>query len=105
VDGYLVSEPQKVFDRNLGWVLLHENFNAILDQERYSYAPNWLRNGDGKAEAGLPEGQTFAQWAAKAMLEMKKAVPESALQIKLGKEIDNVTAQLLAEISRATFYG
>jgi hypothetical protein len=53
----------------------------------------------------LPEGQTFAQWAAKAMLEMKKAVPESALQIKLGKEIDNVTAQLLAEISRATFYG
>jgi hypothetical protein len=42
-DGKQTFDRQKVFDRNFGWVLLGEDFAAVLDQPDYSYVPVWQR--------------------------------------------------------------
>jgi hypothetical protein len=103
-EGVLVAEKDKVFDRNILWILLHKDFSEILDAGSKPYFPVWLRSErDNRVLIG--KERTFASWAAGIMEEMKATVPESALKIKLGREIDDVTAHLMAEISRATFYG
>jgi len=102
-DGVLTRGRQKVLDRNLEWVLLHEDFEAILDGEELSYVPVWLRDGEGKGRS-LPGGGSFAQWARRVIESMEAAVPAEALQVKLGTPIDEVKATLLNEIAKATFY-
>lgn len=102
-DGKLTFEREKVFDRNFGWLLLGEDFASVLDQPDYSYVPVWMRGTEQAAP--LPEGQTFAAWAKGVMAAMEGVVDESDVKLKLGGETDAVTATLLNEISRATFYG
>ncbi len=110
-DGKLTFERQKVFDRNFGWVLLGENFAIVLDQEDYSYLPVWMRNelgsrGDGEqGSETLPLGNSFAQWAKDVMAAMEGAVDEKDVKLTLGKETDAVTAKLMNDVARATFYG
>ena len=104
VDGALVLDRKKVFDRNLLWLMLHKNFQVILDSEKFDYIPSWQRT-DVQLHSWEEQNITFASWALIVIHELKAAIPENALEIKFGKEIDSVTAQLLADISRATFYG
>jgi hypothetical protein len=99
VDGKLVSDRQKVFDRNFQWILLNENFLDIFNQGKEVYFPVWLR------EKGLEDGETFAQWAGKVFDELKSSISSEDLQIKIGREIDAVSANLLSEIYRATHSG
>jgi hypothetical protein len=110
-DGKLTFERQKVFDRNFGWVLLGEDFGSVLDQEDYSYVPVWMRieqgsRGDG--EQGSERQHVFpgfAQWAKGVMGAMEGAVDEKDVKLTLGKETDAVTATLMNDVARATFYG
>lgn len=130
-DGVLTFERQKVFDRNFGWVLLGEDFRAVLDTEDYSYAPVWLREGSrdvGKSgsqevkqsgnrevETSRPQdiqtsrllglGKSFAEWAGEVMEAMQGAVAEEEIKLGLDKETDTTTVTLMNEIARATFYG
>jgi hypothetical protein len=114
-DGKLTFERQKVFDRNFGWVLLGEDFGTVLDQEDYSYLPVWMRksgspevekSGSQKAEhSNTKTGSSFAQWAKDVMAAMEGAVDEKDVKLTLGKETDAVTATLMNDVARATFYG
>jgi len=99
-DGKLTFERQKVFDRNFGWVLLGNDFAAVLDTADYSYLPLWLR--EGKINLG---GQSFAQWTQAVVKEMVNLVDEKDVKVILGQDNETVTATLLNDISRATFYG
>jgi hypothetical protein len=110
-DGKLTFERQKVFDRNFGMVLLGDDFTSVLDQADYSYKPVWWRKelgSWGAAEQGsenLASGQSFAAWAAQVMATMEGAVDEQDVKLTLGRETDAVTATLMNDIARTTFYG
>lgn len=115
-DGKLTFERQKVFDRNFGWVLLGEDFDSVLDQPDFSYVPVWVRRSEVlsptsggqevKSESvSLPPDRSFATWAKDVMAAMEGAVDEKDVKLTLGKETDAVTATLMNDVARATFYG
>lgn len=132
-DGKLTFERQRIFDRNFGFVLLGDDFASVLDQADYSYVPVWQRTSNvqmsnvdknnvlrptsdvGQAvdpfvaelsSSGQAVGRvTFATWAAQVMTAMQGAVAEGDLKLTLGSETDAVTATLLNDVARATFYG
>lgn len=112
-DGKLTFERQKVFDRNFGMLLLGDDFASVLDQADYSYVPVWQRTSNvqspmSKAEpssGNLPIGRSFAEWAKDVTAKMEGVVDEQDVKLTLGRETDAVTATLMNEISRATFYG
>jgi len=99
-DGALSFERQKVFDRNFAWILLGEEFGSVLDQDDYSYVPVWMR-GIGI----MKEGESFATWAEKVISSMDGVVGEDEVNLGLSRETDLVSATLMNEIARATFYG
>ena len=110
-DGTLTFEREKVFDRNFGWVILGEDFERVFDQEDYSYVPVWLRTSDvqrpesGKIEANFPHGKHFATWAKEIINSMEGVILPEDVKFGLGSDEDAVTATLMSEIARATFYG
>ncbi|MCW5873752.1 MAG: hypothetical protein KIS88_03805 [Anaerolineales bacterium] len=101
-DGSLTFDRERIFNRNLGWVLLGENedFVAVLDQADYSYVPLWLRQQP--VDLG---SRTFARWARAVYAELDGVVDEDDVKLELGDENDAVTAALLSDIRRTTFYG
>ncbi len=99
-DGVLTFERQKVFDRNFGKLLMHEDFEAILNQEDYSYQPVWWRK-QPEVVAEIP----FAQWAQQVIAELQSNPSLGSVQIELGDEEDLLSATLMNEIAQATFYG
>lgn len=103
-DGKLTFDRQKIFDRNFGWVLLGDDFASVLDQADYSYLPVWLREPRGPGTSALG-GRSFAAWAQDVFKSMENLVNEKDVKINLGQESDAVTATLLNDIGRATFYG
>jgi hypothetical protein len=103
-DGKLTFDRQKIFDRNFGWVLLGDDFAAVLDQPDFSYQPVWLRAPRGTGAAALG-GRTFAAWAQLVFASLEGAIAEKDVKLTLGQESDAVTATLLNDIGRATFYG
>jgi len=103
-DGKLTFERQKVFDRNFGWVLLGEDFASVLDGDDYSYLSAWLREPRGPGAAALG-GRSFAAWTNEVIKEMEAVVGEEDVKLGLERETDSVTATLMNEIARATFYG
>ena len=119
-DGKLTFVRQKVFDRNFGWVLLGEDFGAVLDAADYSYVPAWMRvvpkSETTQEFAALPGkatqtpandlgGRSFAAWAKEVFASLEGAIDEKDVKLTLGQESDAVTATLLNDIGRATFYG
>lgn len=114
-DGKLTFDRQKIFDRNFGWVLLGDDFASVLDAPDFSYVPIWLRErGSAGAEeqnntphlaSSLAPGLTFAAWAQDVFKSMENLVNEKDVKINLGQDSDTVTATLLNDIGRATFYG
>lgn len=115
-DGKLTFERQRIFDRNFGFVLLGDDFGGVLDQPDYSYIPVWQRTSDVKtSNVQRPTSsddqtwdvgrRTFAAWAARVMAAMQGAVAEADVKLTLGSETDAVTATLLNDVARATFYG
>ncbi len=103
-DGKLTFDRQKIFDRNFGWVLLGDDFASVLDAADYSYLPVWLREPRGLGAAVLG-GRSFAAWAQDVFKAMEGAIDEKDVKVTLGQESDTVTATLLNDIGRATFYG
>jgi hypothetical protein len=103
-DGKLTFDRQKIFDRNFGWVLLGGDFAAVLDQPDFSYVPIWLRAPQG-ADATALGGRSFAAWAQEVFASLEGAIAEKDVKLTLGQEGDAVTATLLNDIGRATFYG
>src|SRR5690606_28018986 len=101
-DGSLTFDRERIFNRNLGWVLLGENedFVAVLDQADYSYVPQWLRQQP--VDLG---NRTFAHWVRAVYAELDGVVNESDIKLDLGDENDAVTAALLSDIRRTTFFG
>ncbi|UYN91415.1 MAG: hypothetical protein KIT70_08625 [Anaerolineales bacterium] len=99
-DGKLTFDRERIFNRNLGWVLLGADFLSVLDQPDYSYVPQWLR----KQPVHLG-GHTFARWVQAVYTELDGAVDEGDIKLDLGDESDAVTAALLSDIRRTTFYG
>jgi hypothetical protein len=100
-DGKLTFEREKVFDRNFGWVLLGEDFGAVLDAADYSYIPVWMRN-DGTNDL---VGKSFALWTNEVFAYMEGVVAQQDVKMGLGQETDAVTVTLMNDIARATFYG
>lgn len=98
-DGKLTFDRQRVFDRNFGWVLLGDDFAAVLDAPDYSYLPIWLRS------TPQPTTPTFAQWAKQVMASLEGSVAEADVKLGLGRETDAVTVTLMNDIARATYYG
>jgi len=99
-DGVLTFDRQKVFDRNFALLLMHADYAKIMDQEDYSYQPVWWRKGD----LDLPN-VSFANWAGKLMIQMEKNFVENLMDLELDAEEDLLTATLMKEIARATYYG
>ena len=99
-DGVLTTDRQKVFDRNFALLLVHEDFESILDQNDYSYQPVWWR----KKDFDLPD-VSFAVWAENLMNKMEKNFSQNIVDLELGDEEDMLTATLMNEIARATYYG
>jgi len=101
-DGKLTFDRERIFNRNLGWALLAKDgdFISTLDQPDYSYVPQWLR----KQPVSLG-GRTFAEWVQTVYAELEGVVDESDIKLDLGDESDAVTAVLLSDIRRTTFYG
>jgi len=99
-DGVLTFEREKVFDRNFGWVLLGPDFRAVLDADDYAYTPVWLRT-----TAPDLNGKTFAAWAADVIDSMEDVVAEEEVALSQQSESDLLTATLMNQIARATFYG
>lgn len=127
-DGKLTFERQRTFDRNFGFVLLGDDFVAVLDQADYSYVPVWQRTSNvqmsnvgqtpspthpgvqnqrlqGKGAGNATAKPSFAAWATEVMAAMQGAVAEGDVKLTLGSETDAVTATLLNDVARATFYG
>lgn len=110
-DGKLTFERQRIFDRNFGFVLLGDDFVGVLDQADYTYVPVWQRTSDVPmsnvqlSNVQMSDGKTFAIWAAQLMAAMEGAVAEGDVKLTLGSETDGVTATLLNDVARATFYG
>jgi hypothetical protein len=124
-DGKLTFERQRIFDRNFGFVLLGDDFGSVLDQADYSYVPVWQRTSNvprptsdveqtpspalpllqGKGAGHDATKLSFATWAAGVMEAMQGAVAEGDVKLTLGSETDAVTATLLNDVARATFYG
>ncbi|MCL4258600.1 MAG: hypothetical protein KJZ53_08745 [Anaerolineales bacterium] len=99
-DGKLTFDRERIFNRNLGWVLLGADFVTVLDQPDYSYVPQWLR------KQPVPLGnRTFARWVQAVYAELDGVVDERDVKLELGDENDAVTAALLGDIRRTTFYG
>ena len=71
----------------------------MLDQEDYSYIPVWMRDTDL-----LKMEESFAAWAEKVIKSMEGEVNEEEINLGLSREMDLVTATLMNEIARATFY-
>jgi hypothetical protein len=103
-DGKLTFDRQKIFDRNFGWVLLGDDFAAVLDQPDYSYQPVWLRAPQGTGAEALG-GRGFAAWTQEVFASWEGGINEKDVKLTLGQESDAVTATLLNDIGRATFYG
>ncbi|UYN89654.1 MAG: hypothetical protein KIT08_00065 [Anaerolineales bacterium] len=99
-DGKLTFDRERIFNRNLGWVLLGADFVSVLDQPDYSYVPQWLR----KQPVALGP-RTFAQWVQAVYAELDGIVDERDVKLDLGDDADAVTAALLSDIRRTTFYG
>ncbi len=99
-DGVLTTDRQKVFDRNFAWLLFHDDFGSILDQDDYSCVPVWWR----KEGANIPK-PTFAKWAIDLIAAMERGLARNEIDLELAKEEDLLTATLMNEIARATFYG
>lgn len=113
-DGKLTFDRQKIFDRNFGWVLLGEDFASVLDQSDYSYMPIWWRNNPSivprptsSSSETLDVGRrtSFAVWALDVFKSLEGVIDEKDVKLTLGQETDAVTATLLNDIGRATFYG
>jgi hypothetical protein len=112
-DGKLTFERQRVFDRNFGMVLLGDDFVSVLDQTDYSYVPVWQRQTpfptlpleEEVREVSNVVSPSFAQWAKGVMASMAGSLNEKDVKLNLGSETDAVTARLMNEIARATFFG
>jgi hypothetical protein len=98
-EGVLQKDREKIFTRNLGWILLDEAFADILDQADFRFRPDWL------AEAQLPGEPSLAEWTAGLREALKGSVGTEDLAARLGKGLDGVSATLMSEIARATYYG
>jgi hypothetical protein len=99
-DGKLTFDRERIFNRNFGWVLLGPDFVSVLDQKDYSYVPVWMKRQPvdlGKL--------TFAQWAQAVFTGLDGLIAEKDVKLNLGDDSDAVTATLLNDIGRATFYG
>jgi hypothetical protein len=103
-DGKLTFERQKIFDRNFGWVLLGLDYASVLDQPDYSYLPVWLRAPRGLGAEALG-GRSFVAWAQEVFKSMEGLIDEKDVKISLGQDSDAITATLLGDIARTTFYG
>lgn len=99
-DGVLTMERQKVFDRNFAWLLMHPEFASILDKDDYSYQPIWWRNSPEMAS-----DISFAVWADQVIEEMAANPSLESVKIELGEEEDLLSATLMNDIAKATFYG
>ena len=99
-DGVLTIEREKVFDRNFGWLLMHPDFPSLLDQDDYSYQPVWWRK-----DPSLVPDKSFATWARQVIDEMAANPSLESVKIELGEEEDLLSATLMNDIARATFYG
>ncbi|MBI3160018.1 MAG: hypothetical protein HYZ26_10510 [Chloroflexi bacterium] len=98
-EGVLQKAREKIFARNLAWILLDENYAGILDQQDYSYAPMWL------ADAELPGAPSLAGWFAELVEALERSVNADDLSPRLGKSLDTVSAKLMTDIAQATYYG
>ena len=99
-DGVLTVEREKVFDRNFAWLLMHPDFTSLLDQDDYSYQPIWWRK-----DPSLVPDKSFATWARQIIDEMAANPSLGSVKIELGEEEDLLSATLMNDIARATFYG
>lgn len=99
-DGRLTFDRERIFNRNFGWVLLGDDFVSVFDQPDYTYVPVWLR----KQPVDLG-GRTFARWAQAAFAELEGVIAEKDVKLTLGDESDAVTAALLSDIRKTTFFG
>lgn len=99
-DGKLTFDRERIFNRNFGWVLLGDDFVNVLDQKDYSYVPAWMK----KEPVDLGR-LTFAEWTRVVFAELDGVIDEKDVKLNLGDESDAVTATILSDIGRATFYG
>jgi hypothetical protein len=101
-DGELTHDKERVFDRNFGWILLHEDMQQIFDDEHFSYLPGWLRESGDRALAG---GATFAEWVGRLIQSMKASIPPGSFDFERALETNTVTGKLLDDIVKATYFG
>lgn len=91
--GVLVADHDKVFATNLLWILLHEERKDIVGD----YKPDWVN------QALIGETSLFMDWVEGIEEILKNSIGEKSLEVKLGKEIDEVSARIISEIAKATY--
>jgi hypothetical protein len=102
--GVMLSEREAIFDRNLEWILLNENLDAVFTNDDFKYFPIWMRDRDNLTNE-LSAELNFKIWILRIIEQMREAIPPENMKIIFEGESENVLAGLLSDISRATFYG
>ena len=97
MDGSLETEREKVFDRNLSWLLLGDEFEQAFAVEGKDYLPSWLKKKPGKVNS-------LGEWLQVVLSEMRSRESGSRSGIKVRGDLDELSAKLAADITRATFY-
>lgn len=96
-EGNLTKEREKVYGRNLGWLLLNPDLLTFLGSGVDGYRPAWFNIGKLQG--------SFGEWFGQAASIVGQKLTEQDLELRLGDEIDEVSANLMSEIARATYNG
>lgn len=91
-EGNLTTEREKVIRRNLGWLLLADEYESLLD----GYCPDWFNGA---------RTRTLAGWFSGLTMGIGATLSETDLQVRLGDAVDELSASLMADIAQATYYG
>ncbi|MFQ5617046.1 MAG: hypothetical protein ACE5GO_11390, partial [Anaerolineales bacterium] len=106
-----IPEREKFLDRNMEWILMHDDPPTVFQTRRYSYYPIWLRpihagGGLAKVGGGKPGGGRassapsprfgdvaagFAGWTENTMGKMADAIMPGKISVETSKGFINLS--------------
>ncbi len=116
-----IPAKEKAIDRNLGWILMHDDYPTVLSTRGYHYRPSWggsspsptpgVPSGPGGRTTLGDVGASFAGWTENTMNNVASAISPGSLQLQSAQTgivnlsgFDKVTGDVfkaMAESSRS----
>lgn len=94
MEGKLITDYKKVYEKNVGWILLADDYGAIFGETNRVYQPPWLPKQVG----------VISDWYPKLLGELGDSNYIDSIGLKLGKEIDPEVAKLLSSAAQITYH-